>query len=154
MVSAHAMVEIGARDKAKKMTRNRIQAHSSNRGLPDHVTKVLIKNRIHWIAAAFLALWVAPHAHGIVETPVNKPAESLYLQLGQVGLDPSRVYQVRGAALNRGEIQISLDDGMIGFTQDVMGRITGAFFEGDGEILLVPPNAVERSSMSLFRSEE
>ena len=114
------------------------------------MTKVLIKNRIHWIAAVFLALWVAPHAHGIVETPVNKPAESLYLQLGQVGLDPSRVYQVRGAALNRGAIQISLDDGMIGFTQDVMGRITGAFFEGDGEILLVPPNAVERSSMSLF----
>jgi len=114
------------------------------------VTKVLIKNRIHWITAVFLALWVAPHAHGMAETPANKPAESLYLQLGQVGLDPSRVYQVRGAALNRGAIQISLDDGMIGFTQDVMGRITGAFFEGDGEILLVPPNAVERSSMSLF----
>jgi len=80
----------------------------------------------------------------------EKPAESLYLQLGKVGLDPSRVYQVRGASLSRGAIQISLEDGTIGFTQDVMGRITGAFFEGEGEILLSPPNEVERRSMSLF----
>ncbi len=47
-------------------------------------------------------------------------------------------------------VQISLDDGMIGFTQDVMGRITGAFFEGDGEVLLTPPSEVERRSMSFF----
>lgn len=32
----------------------------------------------------------------------------------------------------------------------MLGRITGAFFEGDGEVLLVPPNDVERKSMSLF----
>jgi hypothetical protein len=43
-----------------------------------------------------------------------------------------------------------LEDGTIAFTQDVMGRVTGAFFEGDGEILLTPPNEVERKSMSLF----
>jgi hypothetical protein len=84
------------------------------------------------------------------ESPGDKPAEALYLQLGQVGLDPTRVYQVRGATLNRSSVQITLDDGMIGFTQDVMGRITGAFFEGEGEVLLTPPNAVERKSMSLF----
>jgi len=30
-----------------------------------------------------------------------------------------------------------------------MGKITGAFFEGDGEVLLVPPNEVERGSMRL-----
>src|SRR3954468_8564200 len=47
-------------------------------------------------------------------------------------------------------MQITLEDGTIGFTQDVMGRITGAFFEGEGEILLSPPDEVERRSMSLF----
>ena len=31
-----------------------------------------------------------------------------------------------------------------------MGRITGAFFAGDGEVLLPPPNEAERQSMSLF----
>ncbi|HTH53688.1 MAG TPA: hypothetical protein VL495_07035, partial [Edaphobacter sp.] len=64
-----------------------------------------------------------------------------------MSLDPARVYRVRGASLNRTAIQISLDDGTIGFTQDVMGHITGAFFEGEGEILLSPPDEVERRSM-------
>ncbi len=86
--------------------------------------------------------------HG--EEPVKRPAEALYLQLSQASLDVDRVYKVRGASLNRAGVQIALDDGTIGFTQDVMGRITGAFFEGDGEILLTPPNSVERRSMSLF----
>ena len=81
---------------------------------------------------------------------VEKPAENLYLQLGEVGLDPARVYLVRGASLSRGGIRISLEDGTIAFTQDVMGQITGAFFEGEGEILLSPPNEVERRSLSLF----
>ena len=65
-------------------------------------------------------------------------------------MDAGRVYHVRGASLSRGPIQISLEDGTIAFTQDVMGRITGASFEGEGEILLLPPNEVERRSMSLF----
>jgi hypothetical protein len=84
------------------------------------------------------------------ENPPNKPAETLYLQLGRVGLDPARVYKVRGAALDRSSVHITLEDGTIAFTEDVMGRITGAFFEGDGEVLLTPPNTVERKSMSLF----
>ncbi|MGA2376787.1 MAG: M1 family aminopeptidase [Candidatus Sulfotelmatobacter sp.] len=78
------------------------------------------------------------------------PAESLYLQLSSVGLDGDRVFKVRDASLGRGAIHITLDDGSIAFTKDVLGRITGAFFEGDGELLLVPPNDVERKAMSLF----
>lgn len=96
----------------------------------------------------------AAHARYIdVEQPeahTPGPAESLYLQLSNVGLDPTRVFRVREGSIDRPSIHISLDDGTIAFTQDVMGRITGAFFEGDGEVLLVPPNRVERSSMSLF----
>lgn len=78
------------------------------------------------------------------------PAESLYLQLSSIGLDPARVFGVREASLDRAAIHITLEDGTIAFTKDVLGRITGAFFEGDGEVLLVPPNDVERRSMSLF----
>jgi hypothetical protein len=78
------------------------------------------------------------------------PAESLYLQLSDAGLDPGRVFKVRGASLDRAAIHITLEDGTIAFTKDVLGRITGAFFEGDGEVLLTPPNDVERRSMSLF----
>jgi hypothetical protein len=78
------------------------------------------------------------------------PAESLYLQLSGIDLDTSRVFRVRGGSLDRPAMHISLDDGTIAFTHDIMGKITGAFFEGYGEVLLVPPNEVERRSMSLF----
>jgi Peptidase family M1 domain len=78
------------------------------------------------------------------------PAESLYLQLGSVGLDESRVFRVRDASIDRAAIHITLDDGVIAFTKDVLGKITGAFFLGDGEILLTPPSDVERRSMGLF----
>jgi len=61
-----------------------------------------------------------------------------------------RVYKVREASLERSAIHITLEDGSIAFTQDVMGHVTGAFFEGDGEILLMPPDEVERRSMGLF----
>ena len=120
-------------------------------GGPTHVTKVLLDFRRLRLAAIFcLACFVVPVVRAGDDTAPKKPAEALYLQLGQIGLDPSRVYQVRGASLDRSAVHITLEDGTIGFTQDVMGRITGAFFEGDGEVLLTPPDDVERKSMSLF----
>lgn len=135
------------------MTRGRIQAHSSNGGTTNHVTKVLSMGRISWIFTLFFLLLICicfvPPGRA-AESPVQKPAEALYMRLGSVGIDPARVYQVREASLDRPSIHISLEDGTIAFTQDVMGRVTGAFFEGDGEILLIPPNEVERKSMSLF----
>ena len=76
--------------------------------------------------------------------------ESLYLQLSNIGLDPARVYRVRDVSLDRASVHITLEDGTIAFTQDVLGRITGAFFEGEGEVLLIPPDEVERKSMGLF----
>lgn len=101
------------------------------------VTKLLV-----WI-------WMIFGSAGILSAG-TLDAEALYSQLGNVGLDPARVYEVRGTQFNRGAIQISLDAGTIAFTQDVVGRVTGAFFEGDGEVLLVPPDQAERSSMALF----
>src|SRR3984885_9789573 len=160
MVSARASPPTSHHTEASRpikrmVTRSRIQAHSNNGRRPTHVTKVLLtvlmKMRGLGIAAAILiALGVLPAACKAVDNPPEGPGETLYLQLGQIGLDPGRVYQVRDASLERSAVHITLEDGTIGFTQDVMGRITGAFFEGYGEILLTPPNEVERRSMSLF----
>jgi hypothetical protein len=113
------------------------------------VTKVLLTAK-GWRIAAAIWLAVCPLPVMVAENALQKPAEALYLQLGQVGLDPARVYKVRGASIERSAIHISLEDGTIGFTQDVMGRITGAFFEGDGEVLITPQSAVERRSLGLF----
>jgi hypothetical protein len=74
----------------------------------------------------------------------------LYARIRSVGLDPQRVYHVRGASIDRPNLYLDLDDGTLAFTEDICGRITGAFFEGEGEIRLRPPNRVERGSLALF----
>src|SRR5882762_6007949 len=75
---------------------------------------------------------------------------ALYTRLRSVGLDEHRVYRVRGASIDRPNLHLVLDDGILAFTEDICGRTTGAYFEGEGEVLLRPPNRVERGSMALF----
>jgi len=75
---------------------------------------------------------------------------ALYARIRSVGLDPQRVYHVRDASIDRPNLHVDLDDGTLAFTEDICGRITGAFFEGEGEIRLRPPNRVERGSLALF----
>jgi hypothetical protein len=75
---------------------------------------------------------------------------ALYSRIRSVGLDPQRVYRVRDASIDRPNLHLDLEDGTLAFTEDICGRITGAFFEGDGEIRLRPPNRVERGSLALF----
>ncbi len=72
------------------------------------------------------------------------------MQLRSVGLDKSRVYNIREVTLERAAFHITFDDGTIAFTEDVAGHVTGAFFEGEGEALLIPNSNAERGSMMLF----
>ncbi len=74
----------------------------------------------------------------------------LYARIRSVRLDPQRVYHVRDASIDRPSLHLDFDDGTLAFTEDICGRITGAFFEGEGEIRLRPPNRVERGSLALF----
>ena len=80
----------------------------------------------------------------------STPRKLLYLRLRSVGLDKSRVYHIREVTLDRSAFHITFDDGTIAFTEDVDGHVTGAFFEGEGEVLLVPGSQAERASMMLF----
>jgi len=125
------------------MKRTRTEPILASVGADGVITKV---TRLARACAVLLAL-AAPAAGAAAPA---SPAEQLYEQLGAVGLDPERVYRVREAALDRGDMHITLDDGTIAFTADVMGRVTGAFFAGQGEILVVPPDRAERSSVALF----
>jgi hypothetical protein len=99
---------------------------------------------------AVLLLLVLGASSAAQEAPAPSPAAQLYRQLANVRLDPQRVYTVRDAALDREDLHISLTDGTLAFTEGVDGHITGAFFEGEGEILLSPPNQVERASLARF----
>jgi hypothetical protein len=124
-------------------------------GAHTYVTKVSAGlAKLNCGLAICLAMFPWAPAYGAqttsLQTHKSGPAESLYLQLSSIGLDSTRVFQVRDSSLDRPAIHITLEDGTIAFTRDVLGKITGAFFEGDGEVLLVPPNEMERRSMSLF----
>ncbi len=140
------------------MIRSRIQRILATAGTDTYVTKVLTNlwrkdvlqrfSALGLIAAALCSMGAS--AQSVGNEKKRGPAEALYLQLSDVELDSTRVFRVREAAISRPGIQITLEDGTIAFTKDVYGRVTGAFFEGDGEVLVTPPNDVERKSMSLF----
>ena len=73
--------------------------------------------------------------------PQRRPehsAEALYLQLRSVGLDKSRVYNIREVTLDRAAFHITFDDGTIAFTEDVAGRITGAFLRARAKSCWLP----------------
>ena len=80
----------------------------------------------------------------------NGPVALLYRALRSAGLDETKVFHVREAVLDRGELHLYLTDGTIAFTQDVRGRVTGAYFEGEGEVLMRPPDLTEHASLGLF----
>ena len=98
-----------------------------------------------------MSVLAATCAHASGPSPdCPQTTSALYARIGSVGLDPQRVYHVRGATIDRPNLHLDFDDGTLAFTEDICGRITGAFFEGEGEIRLRPPNRVERGSLALF----
>ena len=78
------------------------------------------------------------------------PVLPFYRALSNTGLDPKSVYKIREAAIDREDVHLWFNDGTIAFTQTVDGKVTGAFFEGDGEVLIRPPDRMERASLGLF----
>jgi hypothetical protein len=114
------------------------------------VTKVLSQPWQTFILAASLLAGVAPAQESQSATNCPRTAADLYLRLRTVGLAEQRVYHVRRASIDRPNLHLDFDDGTLAFTEDICGRITGAFFEGEGEVLLRPPDRVERQSLALF----
>ncbi len=105
------------------------------------------------IRAIFLALFLSTWSPAIQAQSIpliSGPVLPLYRALRDVGLDPQRVFQIREAEIDREDIHMWLNDGTIAFTQSVDGKVTGAFFEGDGEVLVRPPDRMERASLGRF----
>ncbi len=115
------------------------------------MTNVTVRaGKFAWLTLVLGCLALATGAQQAVPAKPPGPAESLYLKLRSVDLDPGKVFKIREATLDRAAVHISLDDGVIAFTESIGGHITGAFFQGEGEVLLSPPNTMERSSLALF----
>jgi hypothetical protein len=71
-------------------------------------------------------------------------------QLHNIKVDPDQVYVLRHAQLIRDRAKIFLNRGYIGFFTKAAGKITGAVYIGEGEILLIPPTQVEKESLARF----
>lgn len=84
------------------------------------------------------------------QAPLPPPASAMYHALLNPVVGASDVYQIRDVSIQREDIHITLSDGTIGLMRAVDGHVTGAVFEGVGEVLLVPPNRAERTSLALF----
>ena len=80
-------------------------------------------------------------------------ALQFYRALRSNGLDRSRVYRVRDAQVDVEDIHLTLNDGVIALLEPVAGHTTGAFFAGEGEVLVVPPTQVERESLALHTGQ-
>lgn len=107
-----------------------------------------VSRRTRWWLAAGVVLALAT-VHAAAQAPPAGPL-AVYRELRSVGLDPGRVYRVRDVTLDRQALHLVFNDGTIALTRAVDGRITGAFFEGDGEVLASPSSRVERASLALF----
>ena len=83
------------------------------------------------------------------------PADDLARTIRETGLDRNECYRVRDLTLAKEDIRIYLTDGYLIFSKPVAGRPIAAVFttdvqNGDGEVLLLPPNLAERRSLARF----
>lgn len=74
-------------------------------------------------------------------------------ELDAASPDPSQVYVLRNAQITRDRAKIYFTQGFVVFFSPVRGRITGAVFSGQGEVLLIPPNPVEKQNLARFTGE-
>jgi hypothetical protein len=83
-------------------------------------------------------------------SPPGQDARALYRDLLNPTLSASDVYEVRQVAIDREDLHIVISDGTLGLMRAVDGHVTGAVFEGAGEVALFPPDRAERTSLALF----
>ena len=110
------------------------------------VTKVLLLST----ALAFGQAQAKPPAALTPDALAPASATELYRELLDPTISVADVYHVRKVSVQREDLHVVLDDGTVGLLRTVDGHVTGAVFEGVGEILLVPPDRAERNSLDSF----
>src|SRR5258708_17133919 len=96
--------------------------------------------------AAFLLLAAGAWA----QTSAQLKPHELYQELASVRVSPSEVYAVKDLTLRRGPVRISLGQGKLAFFSPCEGRVTGAVFAGDGHVLALVRDPVERLQLNRF----
>jgi len=76
--------------------------------------------------------------------------DEILAQLSKTRLDKKQFLGIRDITIRRDSVSVSFKRGTIGFLEPVMGRVTGAVFIGSGEIVAIPPDAVEKQQIHKF----
>jgi len=98
---------------------------------------------MHWILALIVAL-VSP------QTPSLPDGPTVIAQLSKARLDKTHVYAIRDINIRRDALSFSFNRGLIAFLEPIGGKVTGAVFVGDGEIVAFPPNDIERQQIHRY----
>src|SRR5262245_25379477 len=86
--------------------------------------------------------------------PARTNGDAVYQQIRRKGSGPEdfngAVATVSGLTLQRDAVTFKFNSGEIYFLTPVEGRVVGAVFIGDVEMIIVPPTEAEKRSLALF----
>ena len=81
-----------------------------------------------------------------------QPSETdeILAQLSKIRLDKKQIYNIRDITIRRDAASISFNRGTIAFLEPIRGKVTGGVFIGSGEIVAIPPDAVEKQQIHKY----
>jgi hypothetical protein len=98
-------------------------------------------------------LLIVPAGWAVENTPAPAPnSDPTYQQLRNLSLSGEAV-TINDFTLKRDAATFHLHSGTVCFVSPVQGKVTGAVFVGDGNMILEPPTAVERNSLRLLTGQ-
>ncbi|MBI2149261.1 MAG: hypothetical protein HYU27_01480 [Acidobacteria bacterium] len=86
----------------------------------------------------------------VPQSPAPGEADGILAQLSKIRLDKKQIHSIRDVTIRRDVLSISLTRGVIVFLEPVMGKVTGAVFIGSGEVVAIPPTAIEKQQIYKF----
>jgi len=105
------------------------------------------------LGGAVCLLGLATAAYPQNAQPPAPNSDPTYQQLRNIGLGGEAV-AVNNFSLRRDAATFHLRSGTVCFVAPVQGKVTGAVFVGDGNMVLDPPLRIERSSLKLLTKED
>jgi hypothetical protein len=102
------------------------------------------------IAALFLIGHLCGSACVAQEAGPFSRERDLLTKIRRNHIDPNAVFHVRELPLVREDVRFYFTDGILALLEPVEGRVTGAIFVGEGETLVMPPDASEKRHLARF----
>jgi hypothetical protein len=101
------------------------------------------------VLRVFASLVLLATTSAAQQSAAGGPRELLQ-SLNSLRVDGEQVYRVRELSLRRDAARFAFDEGKLAFFTALDGRITGAVFTGQGRVIALPRDPVEKRSLARF----